>query len=61
MMCLIKRNIDYDIYSYERNTNNYADNNINHIEEQDIYHVLKVTFFLTLYGIFMFKIILNIF
>ena len=60
-MCLIKRNIDYDIYSYERNTNNYADNNINHIEEQDIYHVLKVTFFLTLYGIFMFKIILNIF
>lgn len=61
MMCLIKRNIDYDIYSYESNTNNYVDNNINHIEEQDIFHVLKVTFFLILYGIFMFKIILNIF
>ena len=45
MMCLIKRNIDYDIYSYESNTNNYADNNINYIEEQDIYHVMKVAFF----------------
>lgn len=62
MMCLIKRNLDYDIYSPEHVTNNYMNNHyINDIEEQDIFHVLKVTFFLTLYGIFMFKIILNIF
>ena len=61
MMCLIKRNIDYDIYSYERNTNNYADNNINHIEEQDIYHVMKVAFFLMIYAIFMFKLIFKLF
>ena len=61
MMCLIKKNIDYDIYPYESNTNNYVDNNINHIEEQDIQHVMKVAFFLMIYSIFMFKLIFKLF
>ena len=61
MMCLIKRNIDCDIYSSEYVSNNFVDDDFNYVEKQDLNHVLKIAFFLIVYYIFMFKLIFKLF